>query len=243
MSTFTIRVISPATNEAGTNFDGQLDRNAPSFLDLEISNSTDPLLPNGFYDTYCLNPLLDIHLSPTTYSAQNYAGNSTASFTPVGFSSLTQTQIDQINWVLAQNFTSDAKYGGQYNFGEVQIAIWKIVGFTQAQIDGEHLEQFLSNGGRNIVSLADSDFLISASQAAVSSGINVLPKDAFFTEIIDPAGDVQPLIIQTQSAKIGNYVWQDSNYNGVQDAGEAGVNNVIVQLYSSTGDLIASTTT
>ena len=35
---------------------------------------------------------------------------------------------------MAQNFTSDPKYGGQYNYGEVQYAIWRILGFTDQVI-------------------------------------------------------------------------------------------------------------
>ena len=122
MSTFTFRVTSSATNTAGSAYGQQPDLGTPSFLDLYISGSTDPLVPNGQYDAYCLNPLININLSPTTYSAENMAGNTAASFVPIGFSSMSQTQVDQINWLLSQNFTSDAKYGGQYNFGEVQTA-------------------------------------------------------------------------------------------------------------------------
>ena len=43
--------------------------------------------------------------------------------------------------------------------------------------------------------------------------------------------------------EIGNYVWCDSISNGIQDAIEAGVDGMIVQLYDSTGVLIAQDTT
>ncbi len=151
--------------------------------------------------------------------------------------------MDQINWILAQNFTSDAKFGGQFNFGEVQLAIWKIVGFTDAQIAGAGQTLALNDNNRNIISTADVDFLVTSAQAAVASGNGGLPTDAFFSTIIDPAGNVQPLIIQLQSAKLGNFVWLDSNANGIQDSGEAGVDRVIVQLYDSSGNLISSTVT
>ena len=242
MSTFTIRVTSSATNVAGTNYGQQPDLGAPSFLDMVVTNSTDPLISNGVYDAYCLNPFIDILLSPTTYSAQNYAGNTSASFVPIGFSSLTQAQVDQLNWLLAQNFTSDAKYGGQFNYGEVQIAIWKTVGFTDAQIASAGLDRFLNDNNRNVVTPADANFLISSAQSAVASGNGVLPTDAFFTTIIDPAGNVQPLIVQLQSAKLGDYVWLDSNADGIQGTGETGVDQVIVELWSN-GVKIASTVT
>jgi hypothetical protein len=95
MSTFTIRVTSSATNTAGTAYGQQPDLGAPSFFDLYITNSTDPLLTNGRYDAYCLNPLIDIFVSPTTYSAENYVGNSTASFAPIGFSAMTQARSEE----------------------------------------------------------------------------------------------------------------------------------------------------
>ena len=45
------------------------------------------------------------------------------------------------------------------------------------------------------------------------------------------------------SAAIGNYVWVDENSDGVQDAGEAGIPNVVVELYDTNGTLVASTVT
>ena len=243
MSTFTIRVTSSATNTAGTAYGQQPDLGAPSFFDLYITNSSDPALPNGVYDAYCLNPMQTILVSPSSYGAQNYAGNTPTSFVPIGFNSLTQTQVDQLNWILSQNFTSDPKYGGQFNFGEVQLAIWKIVGFTDAQIAAEGLDRFINDNNRNIETAADVNYLISSSLTAVNSGHGVLPTDAFFSTIIDPNGTVQPLIVQLQSAKLGNYVWFDTNANGLQDNSEVGVDNVVVELYNKNGILVASTVT
>jgi hypothetical protein len=45
------------------------------------------------------------------------------------------------------------------------------------------------------------------------------------------------------TGSVGNRVWLDSNANGVQDAGEAGINGVTVQLLNSAGTVIATTTT
>ncbi len=45
-------------------------------------------------------------------------------------------------------------------------------------------------------------------------------------------------------AKVGDFVWDDSNNNGIQDAGESGINNVQVELYdANTDELVTSTTT
>jgi hypothetical protein len=44
-------------------------------------------------------------------------------------------------------------------------------------------------------------------------------------------------------ASIGNRVWNDFNGNGVQDAGEPGINNVLVYLFDSNGNLVSQDTT
>ena len=44
-------------------------------------------------------------------------------------------------------------------------------------------------------------------------------------------------------AAIGDHVWHDLNNNGIQDAGEAGVANVKVDLYTCAGTFVASTHT
>ena len=45
------------------------------------------------------------------------------------------------------------------------------------------------------------------------------------------------------TGSVGDRVWLDTNGNGNQDAGETGINGVTVQLLSSTGAVIATTTT
>ncbi len=44
------------------------------------------------------------------------------------------------------------------------------------------------------------------------------------------------------TGSIGNYVWNDGNGNGIQDATEVGLNGVAVQLKNSAGTVIANTT-
>ena len=45
-----------------------------------------------------------------------------------------------------------------------------------------------------------------------------------------------------QPAHIGDYVWNDKNANGIQDAGESGISGVTVNLLDSTGMNILQTT-
>ncbi|MDR3574547.1 MAG: SdrD B-like domain-containing protein, partial [Anaerolineaceae bacterium] len=46
-----------------------------------------------------------------------------------------------------------------------------------------------------------------------------------------------------QLASLGDRVWNDANQNGLQDAGETGINGATVRLYTEAGTFIASTTT
>ncbi|MEO1616479.1 MAG: SdrD B-like domain-containing protein [Planctomycetota bacterium] len=53
---------------------------------------------------------------------------------------------------------------------------------------------------------------------------------------------VQPLV-NPPTAELGNFVWVDANFNGVQDDGATGVNDVTVNLYRDNGDGIADPNT
>ncbi len=44
-------------------------------------------------------------------------------------------------------------------------------------------------------------------------------------------------------SSLGDRVWEDTNKNGIQDAGEQGIANVTVKLYDCSGNLLAQTTT
>ncbi len=48
---------------------------------------------------------------------------------------------------------------------------------------------------------------------------------------------------QPTNLKIGDYVWHDENVNGLQDANEEGIQGVVVKLYDSSNNLLATTTT
>lgn len=55
-------------------------------------------------------------------------------------------------------------------------------------------------------------------------------------------GDLEALC-NLPPLEIGNYVWEDANDNGLQDASELGIDGMIVQLYDSNGLLVGQTVT
>lgn len=48
---------------------------------------------------------------------------------------------------------------------------------------------------------------------------------------------------ETCYSTIGDYVWHDANANGIQDNNELGIEDIVVELYDSSNNLISSTTT
>jgi len=62
----------------------------------------------------------------------------------------------------------------------------------------------------------------------------------------DTDGPIQVVVVDdcsTPTGSIGDYVWLDEDGDGVQDAGEEGIEGVTVSLFDDEGNLIATTTT
>ena len=54
---------------------------------------------------------------------------------------------------------------------------------------------------------------------------------------------IDAALIKPLSGLVGNFVWDDTNCNGIQDAGELGLGNVTVNLLDNLGNIFATTTT
>ncbi|MBK9462530.1 MAG: carboxypeptidase regulatory-like domain-containing protein [Sphingobacteriales bacterium] len=65
----------------------------------------------------------------------------------------------------------------------------------------------------------------------LAPGEDITTVDFGFTPVVPELGS------------IGDFVWLDTNGDGVQDPGETGIPSVIVTLYDSNGDVLATTTT
>ncbi len=53
---------------------------------------------------------------------------------------------------------------------------------------------------------------------------------------------IHTIFAQSSSVKIGNYVWNDKNANGIQDSNETGVPDLQVNLYRESDDMLFSST-
>jgi serine-aspartate repeat-containing protein C/D/E len=67
------------------------------------------------------------------------------------------------------------------------------------------------------------------------------PEDYFKVEKV--AVCAPDYCLPVAKASIGDFVWEDKNYNGVQDGGESGIANVTVKLLNSANTVLATTTT
>ncbi|NGZ84687.1 SdrD B-like domain-containing protein [Duganella aceris] len=122
--------------------------------------------------------------------------------------------------------TATTNSDGVYSFTNLKPGTYSVQ-FDKTTLPANH-----------VFTTADQGNDASDSDANVSTG-----KTA---QVTLASGDVNNTLdagIVTTKAKLGDFVWEDSNANGVQDAGEAGIANVTVQLKDSTGKVVQTTTT
>jgi len=118
-------------------------------------------------------------------------------------------------------------------------------------VDGE---QFLigttisdADGFYEFVDLPNGDYIV---RADANSSLGAALKQTTQTT----TGGVQPVTILNADSEnndfgfyapsnISNFVWYDTDGDGIQDAGEPGVSGVVVNLYDTNDNLIATTTT
>ncbi len=123
--------------------------------------------------------------------------------------------------------TTDAS--GKYSFtnlkpGAYQVEFTTAAGYT------------FSKANQGTDDQKDSDVELSSgltAKIALASGQTDLSWDA---------GMFKPTITE-QPASIGDFVWNDANQNGIQDAGETGLAGVTVKLTQCGGSVVASTVT
>jgi hypothetical protein len=125
----------------------------------------------------------------------------------------------KVNWVLNNRSGASAR--------DVQQAIW-----------------LLLTGRVQKRTTATATALALAGQAQSA----FVPGDGQVVAVILPGSiskQIQSMIIEApvHTGRIGDLVWEDTNGNGIQEPGEAGVNGVVVRLKDSSGAVLATQTT
>ena len=115
---------------------------------------------------------------------------------------------------------------------DVQLAIWVVTGgYLLSDVASFPNAVAMANAA---LSPAGQNF---APAPGKTMGVLLTPNPAnaaiqnFFVEIPNPCG------------MLGDFVWNDTNSNGLQDSGEPGINGVTVQLLDANNNLLATTVT
>ena len=122
-----------------------------------------------------------------------------------------------------------------------QLGYYQFTGVCAGTYTVKVDETTLPKGANGKIDFAETTPNASGSTTANDS--NPIPSTVILTTNDSSDETIDFGYVSLQGA-IGDYVWYDANGNGVQDAGEPGINGVTVDLYDSTGtNLLATTTT
>ena len=101
--------------------------------------------------------------------------------------------------------------------------------------------------GESVTLTASGGGTYSWSTGATTASITVSPSTTTIYSVTVKDGDCEDSdsvkVTVEDKVKIGDYVWDDTNSNGLQDNGETGVGDVTVTLFDCDGNQIATTTT
>ena len=136
-----------------------------------------------------------------------------------GISGVTVKSLDGVGGFVATTTTDGT---GFYHFTALQ--------------SGNYQVEFANPGGGYVFTGQDigSDVTDSDANASGKTGPIVLP---YATDDNTVDAGLYKL------SSIGDYVWEDKNYNGQQDGGESGISGVTVKLLDGVGGFVATTTT
>mgnify|MGYP006278634207 CR=1 FL=1 len=196
-----------------------------SYIDINVVSTTNPYLSLGTLDAWCIDTSIGIdaylvNYPGTLYSTSEYKTWDSSLFPTIG----NKDNLDLVNWLIDQNFSTVGNANG-YTYADVQAAIWTLLG--QSAWD-PHVTY---NQGRitQLVNLASAHdgFKPDITDASTLNDDLALAVDL---TTADGKKHQQPLIIKIKSAALGDYVWEDTDADGIQDDTEHGIKDVTVKL-------------
>jgi len=141
---------------------------------------------------------------------------------------------------------------GDFGIGGVKVTLLdgsdKAVGTMTTDSNGQYLFTGLKPGAYSVQfdkSALPAGYLVTARDAGSNDGLDSdIDASGRSQQVTLASGEVNTTVDAgvTQAATIGDRVWLDSNGNGIQDSGEAGVAGVAVMLTNQKGDTITTTT-
>ena len=131
----------------------------------------------------------------------------------------------------------DEFYGGEFlltdHYETAQGGLLQLPGYDHVVTTALDPLNFDTGG---LIKLNDSD------GEQITTGIELYDNGGDNLGKANGLGDVE-FFSELAPIEIGNRIWTDTNADGIQDAGEAGINNVTVNLYNSDGSTLLGTTT
>ncbi|MFT3893586.1 MAG: SdrD B-like domain-containing protein [Anaerolineales bacterium] len=122
-----------------------------------------------------------------------------------------------------------------------------IVATTTTAGNGQYLFSNLIPGDYYVDFIPPAGYVVSPQDQggndATDSDANPLTGQTIVTTLVSGENDLTWDAGLYQSASLGDFVWNDLDADGVQDAGETGIDGVTVELYDGAGNLVATTTT
>jgi hypothetical protein len=241
-----------------------------SLLDNHLSNIGSGFsIENGMYNGFCADlhgTILD-HDSPwlADYAVRFFSSLDPSLPIELKWSGRNPSSGDPIPWNKI-NYVLNTY--SQESWLDVQAAIWSLVHGCNLGAQASDAQRFYCTPDRlfpypfpygpspdGCVGSVNIDTVRKIAAAANTSGNGFVPgpgdKIAVVVDITSCTGNsfcddpFQVIFIPLTccSGAIGDYVWYDSNRNGLQDAGEPGIDGVTVNLKDSSGTIIATTTT
>ncbi len=104
-------------------------------------------------------------------------------------------------------------------------------------LSGKPLVNLLASTGSGVPPPNPNNGIDSDNNGYLLSGYGVVSRAITLTTVANPTLDFGFI---TQNSTVGNFVWLDSNANGIQDNGETGLSGVTVTLYDGNGNPVGS---
>ena len=121
-----------------------------------------------------------------------------------------------------------------------------LVGTTTTDANGQYIFRDLVPGDYYLTFQTPQGYSISPANQGSDDGKDSDPAINGRTEtttLLSGESDLTWWAGLNRKSSLGDYVWNDADSNGLQDAGEAGIPGVSVQLYDAAGNLIETTST
>ncbi|MBY0477814.1 MAG: carboxypeptidase regulatory-like domain-containing protein [Chitinophagaceae bacterium] len=200
---------------------------------------------------------LDSDFDPITYTTATItlAANQNRTDIDAGlkFTQPSTTSIGDRVWLdLNADGVQDA---GEPGVSNVLVTLYNSVGApvrsTYTNVNGNYLFTDVAPGTYSVGVSLPPAFVFSPNNGLISGAANsdIIPATGRTTTFTVNAGDQITYVDaglkpqQSVNGTIGDYVWNDLNKNGIQDAGEPGIAGVTVRLVNAGSNAIIATTT